>query len=209
MFKMTEKKLGNWITRNTDATTRKLKTPIPWKPRLGEFRRANLTFNPMTGEGFSYNWYQITRVVKGVMVLNSYPYSVTTAKHVGLLRRLLGSLGIPYRECYAPKGLNGDTVEARRMTAETIGRWTVKARHSRDGRMGTWETRLCRELSQGIVALTGKPLTTKELKAGEELAEIERKERLERAKQRREAATVSRNMTSAANAHVNPYTGAE
>lgn len=85
-----------------------IKYTIPFRPRLKLFKGCNgkLTFDPATGLGLSYsNGYQITAVIDGQMVLNSYDYSVTTSGHVETLRTLFTQLEVKYREIWAPTGL--------------------------------------------------------------------------------------------------------
>lgn len=73
--------------------------------RLKQYKASNLTFDPATGEGESYDWYVISRNFDGVLVLNTYAYSNTTARHVSKLRALFHSLGLVYSEIEAPLGL--------------------------------------------------------------------------------------------------------
>lgn len=73
--------------------------------RLNMYKASNLTFDPATGEGRSYEWYSIARNFDGVLVLNTYAYSNTTARHVSKLRGLFHSLGLVYSEIEAPLGL--------------------------------------------------------------------------------------------------------
>lgn len=80
-------------------------SPIAWKTRLKIFKRTNLTWDPQTGIGYSYHWYEIAKVIKGQLVLNTYRYSVSTAKHVRLLRNLFDFLELSYVEIDAPSGL--------------------------------------------------------------------------------------------------------
>lgn len=83
-----------------------MKSELRFKPRLGVWKNStgSLVFNPKTGLGHSYNWYEITKRVKGELILNNYRYSVTTASHVRALRSLLAELGIRFREETAPSG---------------------------------------------------------------------------------------------------------
>jgi hypothetical protein len=73
--------------------------------RLRQYKASNLTFNPETGEGRSYEWYSIARKFDGVLVLNAYAYSKTTARHATKLRGLFRSLGLEWVEIEAPQGL--------------------------------------------------------------------------------------------------------
>lgn len=78
---------------------------IPYGPKRGTFKRPNLEFDPSTGVATSYNWYNIAQIIKGRLVLNTYRYSVTTAKHISELGRLFDQLKLTYIEIEAPRGL--------------------------------------------------------------------------------------------------------
>ena len=56
--------------------------------------------------GTSYDWYSIVKTVNGVTYLNTYPYSITTSKHIRQIRSLLYKLNIPFVEIQAPRGLD-------------------------------------------------------------------------------------------------------
>lgn len=81
--------------------------PSDFRKRLGiyKFSGGKLDFDPVTGLGHSYSWYEITKVIKGKLVLNTYRYSVTTGSHVSILQALLEDLGIKFIEIEAPAGL--------------------------------------------------------------------------------------------------------
>ncbi len=78
---------------------------IPYRPRLGIFKMHRVEFNPLTYHGTSYGWYDITRRIKGIVLLNTYGYSRQTSKHVGMLHELLKQLGVKYQCIEAPNGL--------------------------------------------------------------------------------------------------------
>ena len=46
------------------------------------------------------------KTVSGVTYLNTYPYSITTCRHIKLVRSLLERLNIPFVEIQAPRGLD-------------------------------------------------------------------------------------------------------
>ena len=73
--------------------------------RLQVYKASNLTFNPATGEGRSYDWYSIARRFDGVQVLNTYRYSVTTGKHIRKLENLFSDLRLECLFIEAPRGL--------------------------------------------------------------------------------------------------------
>lgn len=100
--------LLEWARKNREKA-QNLRTadlfPVPFRKTRGEFVSKNLDYNPLTGLGHSYRWYEIAKRIGGVQYLNSYNYSSSTSKHVGKLRDIFGSLGIKYVEIEAPSGL--------------------------------------------------------------------------------------------------------
>lgn len=82
-------------------------TKMKYKKTLQVFSGGNnLQFNPLNGLGFSYRWYEISKLFGKTLVLNNYSYSSTTIKHVAKLRTLFGQLGLEYIEVSAPNGLH-------------------------------------------------------------------------------------------------------
>lgn len=77
------------------------------KNRSGVYIGSNVSFDPNTGLGLSYGWWQITRrFPNNALVFNSYKYSVTTQGHQKKLKKLLGELGMTiHYEIEAPDGL--------------------------------------------------------------------------------------------------------
>lgn len=59
---------------------------LKFYPRLNLYKYRTLVLNPETSTATSYDWYQIYKRINGVSCLNTYSYSVTTAKHVNILR---------------------------------------------------------------------------------------------------------------------------
>jgi hypothetical protein len=94
-----------YMRYSEDAKHRKFSLSLKYYKRLGIFKIHNLDFNPVTYSGHSYNWYEITKRVKNVVLLNTYGYSMTTTKHVYKLKSLFNNLGIKYQEIDAPVGL--------------------------------------------------------------------------------------------------------
>lgn len=79
--------------------------------RTGLYTNSTNTnvFNPLSGVGISYGWYQYAKwdgVVLKIAVVNTKnkAYSATTSKHIGQLRELLNYPKVEY--VYAPNGLN-------------------------------------------------------------------------------------------------------
>lgn len=93
--------------------------------RLKQYKASNLTFDPAIGEGRSYKWYAIARKFDGVLVLNSFGYSNTTARHVSKLRKLFRSLGLEWVEIEAPQGLQNLSA-ARELAVSRIQNLTAE-----------------------------------------------------------------------------------
>jgi hypothetical protein len=73
------------------------------------YKAANVSFNPESIAAFSYNWWQFVKVIDGLVVFNTFAYSVTTRKHQSKVRTLMGTLGITIDvEIEAPEGLQRD-----------------------------------------------------------------------------------------------------
>lgn len=91
--------------------------------KTGIYKAANVTFNPIEIQAFSYKWWMFVAVVEGKVVFNNYRYSNTTARHQWKVRRLMHELGIKIDlELPAPEGLQ--TIRATKLaylieTAET------------------------------------------------------------------------------------------
>lgn len=69
---------------------------IPFRPRLKVFKGCSgkVTFNPLTGDAYSFGWWRFVKVIDGRVVFNNYDYSVTTRGHQWQIQDLLGELGI-------------------------------------------------------------------------------------------------------------------
>lgn len=77
------------------------------RKRSGIFSNStgSLTWDPIAQEARSYRWYVLAKRINGVLYLNTYGYSVTTSKHVSIMRRHFERAGIEYRDIEAPRGL--------------------------------------------------------------------------------------------------------
>ncbi len=75
------------------------------KPRNNRLEISSCYIDLRDWTGYSYNWYEICKVINGQMVLNSYNYSPTTIKHYHKVRTLLNQLGIEVTEVRCPRGL--------------------------------------------------------------------------------------------------------
>jgi hypothetical protein len=56
--------------------------------------KYNVTFDPTKTEAWSYKWWKFVSVQNGLVVFNTYRYSVSTSKHQSKVRTLLSALGI-------------------------------------------------------------------------------------------------------------------
>lgn len=83
----------------------KTKPALQYRKTLNMFKATNIDFNAETMLGHSYDWYELTKSIKGKIILNSYNYSPTTCKHISKVRSVLSMLGVRYLELEAPKGL--------------------------------------------------------------------------------------------------------
>lgn len=80
---------------------------LRWVKSRKRYEKKNLNFDPETCVGYSYNWYAIVKKIDGKIVLNTYPYSRTTSRHVHLIRNLLTRLNLKVDvEVCAPRGLD-------------------------------------------------------------------------------------------------------
>ena len=78
---------------------------LKYFPRLGIYKSSNVTFDPVTCQGYSYKWYRLVDKIGNTVVLNTYSYSNTTIRHIYKVRRVLEDLRIQYVEIEAPAGL--------------------------------------------------------------------------------------------------------
>lgn len=69
---------------------------LPWQVRNKQFKNPNgkCSFNPVSMEAYSYNWWLFVRQINGKIVFNDYNYSVTTRSHQNAVRAILRDLGI-------------------------------------------------------------------------------------------------------------------
>lgn len=75
--------------------------------RLNLYKASNVTFNPVTKEAFSYQWWKFTKIIDGKLVFNSYSYSSSTCKHQDKVAGVLSHLGLAIAHTIeAPEGLD-------------------------------------------------------------------------------------------------------
>lgn len=89
-------------------TERKQIGSMAWYPRLKRWKGCNgkATFNPANETAYSYDWWRFVERIDGLLVFNSYRYSVTTSSHQSAVRALLRELAIVISlEIEAPNGL--------------------------------------------------------------------------------------------------------
>ena len=74
--------------------------------RKGFYKGSNVTFNPVTCEARSYDWWIFVSKINGLVVFNNYSYSSTTCRHQSKVRSLLSDLGVNVDVTIeAPEGL--------------------------------------------------------------------------------------------------------
>lgn len=102
---------------------------LAWKPRKGVYSNSNgtCTFNPISLEGLSYDWWLVVRKVGPYVLFNDYRYSTTTSGHQRMLRGLLEELGIQIsHHVEAPGGLQ-DLERAAEYHASQADYWSRRA----------------------------------------------------------------------------------
>lgn len=83
---------------------------MKYKVRRDVWEGPNVSFNPKTGVGLSYGWWEFVKVLNNKVVFNPYSYSNSTSKHQRKMRELLRSLGIKIDlEIECPQGLQSLT----------------------------------------------------------------------------------------------------
>lgn len=83
------------------------KAPLKYFTRSNMYKASNVSFNPVTKEAFSYDWWKFTKMIDGKLVFNNYTYSSTTNRHQSKVRSLLSTLRVKIKYTIeAPKGLD-------------------------------------------------------------------------------------------------------
>jgi hypothetical protein len=67
---------------------------MKYMKRAGIYKAANVTFDPIKVQAYSYSWWRFVGIVEGKVVFNNYRYSSTTSKHQSKVRNLMKELGI-------------------------------------------------------------------------------------------------------------------
>ncbi len=88
---------------------------MKYRPRLKLYKDSsgNNTYNPATGQAYSYNWWRYVDRVKGKIVFNDFSYSKTTNKHQWDAKSLLKELGVKIDYFLnVPRGLQSVTKDS-------------------------------------------------------------------------------------------------
>lgn len=141
-------------------------------------------YNPETGDGHSYDWYDLTKVINGQLVLNSHRYSMQTCKHIHSMRALFADLGLKYIEVEAPKGLQNMEYAFDHALME-LARAKVRKEFATK-RTEAYSIRYWSKELKTLSMLMKKTVTEKHHANALERARHERLQRLEGEKRRRE-----------------------
>lgn len=175
----------NWSFQYLKRAEKPLEDLLPLKfkkrARVFENYKASCGFNPANGWGHSYRWYELTKVIRGKLVLNTYNYSSCTTKHVAQVRRLLDLLKVDYVSIEAPRGLQ-DLEAATLRTAEVIARAAVENKYAR--KPSKYSAERAKTLLESSKAI-GLKVTQARLKTALDKAEADRTARLEKQRTKR------------------------
>ena len=78
--------------------------------RLKLYKQGALVYNPSSEVATSYDWWVLLRRVNGVLVLNTFRYSMSTGRHIRNLKKLLDSKGIKYLEINSEENIHEDSI---------------------------------------------------------------------------------------------------
>lgn len=78
---------------------------MKWIQKRNRFESSNCTFDPSTGEGYSYGWWQVSRIIGGKKFFNCYHYSNTTCRHQSKIRAHFSNGWAQPVAVEAPEGL--------------------------------------------------------------------------------------------------------
>jgi len=76
-----------------------------------ENHNRTLSYDPLTKTSWSYGWYRISHKIEGVVLLNVFPYSKTTSRHIWKVARQLDQTNTKYIEVHAPNGIPTEDIE--------------------------------------------------------------------------------------------------
>lgn len=189
--KVLDKRKSNFKKNHMDISKLNISniSGLIYRKTLNKFTNSNgsCEFFPERMYAHSYRWYDLVKVIKGKVVLNTYNYSQSTNRHIGSVSMILKDLGIKYITVDAPRGLQ-NLDAALRHALECEATSTVKIKYSREGKIkSSWEKRQAKELSQDlkVLASLGYKATKKMRTKALQDAENDRKDRLERQKANR------------------------
>lgn len=104
-----------------------MKTTLKYSPKRGQWENStrSLTVSHVFNrryiesylQAYSYNWYQLIRTHNGVIYLNTFNYSRTTASHIKACREFMFVSLLPYTSIEVPQGLQDDTAFFRAISA--------------------------------------------------------------------------------------------
>lgn len=156
---------------------------LPYKKRKKYFNNnRNCSFNPLTGNGDSYCWYALTKVIKGKLVLNTYHYSQQTSGHIYDVTNVMEKLGLKFIRVDAPRGLQ-DLESARQHIAYKYESELLRLKHARKPYFGTLNSY---KKQFKVLKQLGFPITQKLLKNKAAEVLTERNARLANAKAKRD-----------------------
>lgn len=175
--------LGEYtLDRATRMTARNV-SGLTYNKRDNRFSNSRGTtgFNPETGEGHSYGWYALTRIIKGKLVLNDYRYSQQTSIHIKRVREVLRDLGLEFMTIEAPLGLQ-DLDAALKYELNNQAKRYINAKYRRDKATNSELNRLISLKGPAFkkLAQLGKTATLTQLEIAIATAENARLARLER-----------------------------
>lgn len=132
IVKNLDKKISSLLLRPKEEITFWNRLPLRYLKRSKYFTnyKNSCGFNPITGKGHSYSWYELTKVIKGKLVLNNYKYSQQTALHINKMKQLFKLLKVKYITIEAPQGLQ-DLVAAKHHIARLYGKAIVRRKYAR------------------------------------------------------------------------------
>lgn len=76
-----------------------------------ENHNRTLSYDPLTKTSWSYGWYRISHKIEGILLMNTFPYSRTTGRHIRKIMNRLDSVCVNYIEVHAPQGIPTEDVE--------------------------------------------------------------------------------------------------
>ncbi len=113
--------------------------------------KGTCVFNPETKKSYSYSWYELSKEIKGIVLLNTYNYSRSTIGHIGDVATILRDLGIKYKTVESPGGLR-DLENAVYHELDFQSKLKVEEKYARI-KGGRWHRRSIRESNRRLETL--------------------------------------------------------